>query len=462
MKKLTTKIWVLMCSLLIATIAFMYILSNFIYEELYVSDMEQSMIEVGEKLQTMYRGGKVDDALIARVEDFNAYSHFQIFAVRNPRELSACVPFDIDYDTLIGPSEREQLLQGETVTKVGYEKRFDRPIISVILPFTEYNRLEGIIYLYYPLTKISELANTEIGFLIGGAALFSLCVAFFIAQGLRRIMRPLHEVQQAAEKMTEGNYETRVNVASKDEVGQLAEAFNQMAYAIQQEDEQQKTFLATVSHELRTPISYVKGYSEAIGQNYMTEEEQREAIQLITREASRMERLTNELLQLARTTQEQEELELYPIALAETVREVTAILHASAQIKQIELRETLDEELIVLGDEEKLKQIFINILENAIRYSSVGSKVEITTAIAERYALISIKDVGIGIPKEDLPHITERFYRVNKARSRSDGGSGLGLSIVEQLIKQHKGQLTIESELSIGTCVYVKIPLMEE
>ncbi|MEC1180110.1 HAMP domain-containing sensor histidine kinase [Metasolibacillus meyeri] len=462
MKKLTTKIWLLMCSLLVATIAFMYILSNFIYEELYVSDMEQSMIEVGEKLQTMYRGGKVDDALIARVEDFNAYSHFQIFAVRNPRELSACVPFDIDYDALIGPVEREQLLKGQTVTKVGYEKRFDRPIISVILPFTEYNRLEGIIYVYYPLTKISELATTDVGLLIGGAALFSLFVAFFIAQGLRRIMRPLHDVQRAAEKMSEGHYEARVNVASKDEVGQLAEAFNQMAQAIQQEDEQQKTFLATVSHELRTPISYVKGYSEAIGQNYMTEEEQREAIQLIAREAGRMERLTNELLQLARTTQEQEELELYPIALAETVREVTAILHGAAQMKQIEINEMLDEELIVLGDEEKLKQILINILENALRYSSTGSKVQITTVAEEQYAIIAIKDTGIGIPAEDLPHITERFYRVNKARSRSDGGSGLGLSIVEQLVKLHKGQLTIESELGKGTYVYVKIPLMEE
>ncbi|WP_107840953.1 sensor histidine kinase [Metasolibacillus meyeri] len=462
MKKLTTKIWLLMCSLLVATIAFMYILSNFIYEELYVSDMEQSMIEVGEKLQTMYRGGKVDDALIARVEDFNAYSHFQIFAVRNPRELSACVPFDIDYDALIGPVEREQLLKGQTVTKVGYEKRFDRPIISVILPFTEYNRLEGIIYVYYPLTKISELATTDVGLLIGGAALFSLFVAFFIAQGLRRIMRPLHDVQRAAEKMSEGHYEARVNVASKDEVGQLAEAFNQMAQAIQQEDEQQKTFLATVSHELRTPISYVKGYSEAIGQNYMTEDEQLEAIQLIAREAGRMERLTNELLQLARTTQEQEELELYPIALAETVREVTAILYGAAQMKQIEINEMLDEELIVLGDEEKLKQILINILENALRYSSTESKVQITTVAEEQHAIIAIKDTGIGIPAEDLPHITERFYRVNKARSRSDGGSGLGLSIVEQLVKLHKGQLTIESELGKGTYVYVKIPLMEE
>ncbi|MCT6924646.1 ATP-binding protein [Metasolibacillus sp.] len=462
MKKLTTKIWLLMCSLLLATIAFMYILSEFIYEELYVSDMEQSMIEVGEKLQTMYRGGKVDDALIARIEEFNAYSHFQIFAVRNPRELSACVPFDIDYDTLIGAEEREQLLQGRAVTKVGYEKRFDRPIISVILPFTEQNRLEGIIYLYYPLTKISELATTEVGLLIGGAALFSIFVALFIGQGLRRIMRPLHEVQQAAEKMSEGHYEARVNVTSKDEVGQLAKAFNQMAHAIQQEDEQQKAFLATVSHELRTPISYVKGYSEAIGQNYMTETEQREAIQLITREAGRMERLTNELLQLARTTQEQEELELYPIVLAEVVREVTAILHGTAQTKQIEISEILDEELIVLGNEEKLKQIFINILENALRYSLIGSKVQITATTDEQFALISIKDTGIGIPTEDLPHITERFYRVNKARSRSDGGSGLGLSIVEQLVKLHKGQLTIESEIDKGTCVYVKIPLMEE
>lgn len=462
MNKLANKIWALILFFLVLTIAFMYIFTDYLYEELYVRDTEQSMIEVGEKLQTMYQGGKVDDHLIDRIEDYSAYSNYHIFAVRNPRELSACVPFDIDYNTLIGPNERQMLLTGQNVIKIGYEERFDRQVISVILPFTEQNRLEGIIYLYYPLAKISELANTEVMLLLGGAVLFSLLLGYFVWQGLRKIMRPLHELQHAAEKMSQGQYETRVNVTSKDELGQLSRAFNNMAEAIQHEDEQQKTFLATVSHELRTPISYVKGYSEVIENNLISGTEREEAIRLIAREANRMERLTNDLIQLARPLQENEGYDFEPIVLAETIRDVVAILQKQAVDKRIKLNQLYDEEIIVIGDEEKLKQIFINIIENAIRYSNANTEIQITTIAKHKDAVITIQDNGIGIPKEDLPRITDRFYRVNKARSRADGGSGLGLSIVDQLVKQHNGQLSIQSELNKGTCVIVTVPILEE
>lgn len=119
MKKLSSKIWLLIVLFLSATVVFMYIFTNFLYEQLYVEDTKTTMIEVGEKLQTKYTGGKVTDELIAEIDAYAAYSNLEIFAVRNPRELSACVPFDIDYDALIGVDERQQLLQG----KVDYENR---------------------------------------------------------------------------------------------------------------------------------------------------------------------------------------------------------------------------------------------------------------------------------------------------------------------------------------------------
>jgi len=261
--------------------------------------------------------------------------------------------------------------------------------------------------------------------------------------------------------MSEGDYETRVNVTSKDEIGNLSEAFNTMAEAIQKEDEKQKNFLATVSHELRTPISYIKGYSEAIQSNFLEGKKREEAIELIIREATRMESLTNELLQLARESKEKC-MESMPIVLSESIRESVSILEQQAITKNIKIEQNLDENIIVEGDEEKLKQIFINVIENAIRYSNEGQPITITTSMTKKDAMIEVKDRGIGIPKEDLPHITERFYRVNKARSRSDGGAGLGLSIVDQLVKQHRGNLSIDSTVGIGTTVTITIPLMEE
>lgn len=460
MRKFSTKIWVLIIVYLMLTIFFMYVFADFLYEKFYVEGTKREMVEIGENLQSQYTGGKVTDEYVELVEEFNKYSNYDVFAVRNPRELSACVPFEIDYNTLIGPKERRVLLNGETVEKIGFEERFQRKVISVILPLVDQKRLEGIIYIYYPLAKITELAKTEVAIFIGGGVLFALVIAFFVYQSLKRILRPLNELQKAVEQMSEGDYSARVKVTSKDEIGMLSQAFNQMAEAIQQEDEKQKAFLATVSHELRTPISYIKGYSEAIQHRMVEGKEREEALELIHREAIRMERLTNELLQLVR--KEKEPIEMLPIALSETIRESVKLLEGQADKKHIRLLQDLDENIIVQGDEEKLKQIFINVIENAIRYSNDFGKVKIHSYVSGHRAIIKIQDEGIGIPKEDLPHITERFYRVNKARSRSDGGAGLGLSIVEQLVILHDGTLSIESDLGKGTLITISLPIMEE
>lgn len=462
MKKLSTKIWVLIVIFLLSTIVFMFLFTDYLYEQLYVNDTKQSMLEVGTKLQSLYEGGKVSDEFLEQIEEYNSYSNYSVLAVRNPRELSACIPFEIDYETLIGQDEREQLLEGKTITKIGYVKRFNRQVISVILPLTDQNRLEGVIYLYYTLAKITELANKEVFLLIGGATIFSILIGFLVFKGIKRIMKPLNDLQEAVLKMSKGQYETRVEVLSKDEIGTLSKAFNQMAEAIQKEDEERKIFLASVSHELRTPISYIKGYSEMIQAGNLTGEKKEEAMSLIAREANRMERLTNELLMLTRMTNDKEEIEFYPVVLAETIREACQLLHQKAKEKQISLKFELDDQFIVLAHEEKLKQILINVIENAINYSSNGKNITITTKLNKSFVDILIKDNGIGIPKEDLPKITERFYRVNKARTRFDGGSGLGLSIVNELVKQLNGKLKIDSTLGIGTTVTISIPVLEE
>lgn len=457
MKTLTSKIWVFMLAFIVMTISFMYALTDFLYDRLYVMDSESAMIEVGNKLKSQYYGGAVSDDFVALVEEYNKYSNYNVFAVRNPRELSACVPFEVDYDTLIGPEERKLLLNGESFTKIGYQERFNREVISVILPLVDENRLEGIIYIYYPLAKITELAKQELLVLIIAALIFTILSAILCTIGIRHILKPLNRLHRAVQKMTTGNYETRVAITSEDEIGQLSKAFNQMATVIQKEDESQKTFLSTVSHELRTPISYIKGYSELMEQGLLPLEKQKEAITLIARESNRMERLTNDLLQLARkeplTTRP-----TTPVILAECMREAAAILQNNRIEKQITLKFALDETVIVEGDEAELKQIIINVLENAIRYSDHRSEIQLNLYTQQAFALIEIIDEGIGIAKEDLEKVMTRFYRVNKARSRADGGSGLGLSIVDKLVQKHQGEVEIESQLGKGTTVRIKLP----
>ena len=461
MKKLSVKIWLFIIAFIVITISFMYILTDFLYERLYVADSEAAMIEVGQKLQTQYRGDEVTDSFVQLVESYNQYSNYNVFAVRNPRELSACVPFEVDYHTLIGGEERSKLLQGKSVSKIGYEERFGREVISVILPLVDENRLEGIIYMYYPLAKISELATQEIWLLLVAAIVFTIIIAIIGMFGLRRILRPLEKLYKAVQQMTAGHYETRVQVESQDEIGQLSRAFNQMANSIQQEDEEQKAFLATISHELRTPISYIKGYSELMEKQKLSEVETKNAITLISSEAIRMERLMTEILQLARKEEVTSDTHM-PLVLAECIREAVTLLKMSLTLNQISLQLQLDEDIIVNGEETKLKQVIINLLENAIRYSEPNSNIVIKTYVQKNSGIIQVIDHGMGIAEEDLNKVMQRFYRVNKARSRSDGGSGLGLSIVEQIIKQHQGSINIESELGKGTIVTIELPIILE
>lgn len=242
MKKLSVKIWMLLLLFIATTIIFLNIFTNFLYEELYVQHTETAMKVVAENLQRTYDGGAVTNDFIKQTETYNQFSDVEVFTVRNPRELSACLPFDIDYDALIGAEEREQLILGQPVTKRGYEKRFDREVVSVIYPLVDQNRLEGIIYLYVPLTKIIEMASKDIIILVAIVSLLLIAMAYISLISLRRVLRPLAKLKEASILMAAGKYETRVNVESKDEIGELAQTFNQMAASIQEEDEKKEIF----------------------------------------------------------------------------------------------------------------------------------------------------------------------------------------------------------------------------
>lgn len=461
MKKLSVKIWMLLLLFIAITIVFLVIFTNFLYEELYVEDTETSMTEIAENLQSTYTGGAVTNEFIKQTEDFNRFSDVEVFTVRNPRELSACLPFDVDYETLIGQEERAQLIEGDAVIKRGYEKRFNREVVSVIYPLVDENRLEGIIYAYVPLTKITEMASKDVIFLVVTVSLLLLLMAWVSLKTLQKVLVPLDELKKASNEMAAGNYETRVDVKSLDEIGELAKTFNQMASSIQQEDEKKRDFLSIVSHELRTPISYIKGYGEAFEQQLVPEDKKKEIYTLIVQEANRMQKLTNDLLMVARSEQNHD-MDMSPLVLSEVVREVLQLVKPLASRKEIRFTVTIDEDTILQADEQMTKQILINILENAVHYSPDSSTISIGNVTTKNETTIHIKDQGCGIAQEHLAHITERFYRVNKARSRADGGTGLGLSIASQLVELQKGKLAFTSEVEKGTTVYITLPIWED
>ncbi len=459
---LAKKLWLIITASIIVTILYSYFLSHLFYEKLYVENVEQSLLDEGVRLASDYNGGPLSEELKDKVEWYSTKTDTEIFIVNNPRELSACLPFEIDYETLISGSERDELLKGNPVKKIGYEERFDRKIMAVVIPLLDANRLEGIIYLYVPLAKISEVTTDFSYLFLIAAILFSIIAIFFGTIIIRRLTKPLVAMKHAAGRVSMGDYSVIISNDSKDEIGQLAHAFNHMSDSIRKEDERKKEFLANVSHELRTPISYVKGYSEALVSGMVKKEEDcKKYLHLIYRESGRMERLVGDLLDLSKLDTDEYRLEKMPLPLAQLIEDCLQKYIKTFKEKNLKLSCDLDPDIIINGDEGRIEQVLQNILDNSLHYTVSGG-VKITLHKVNQGCCIVIKDTGIGIPPDDLEKIKQRFYRVNKARTRKDGGSGLGLAITEKLVNLHGGILCISSEVGVGTTVRITLPTIND
>lgn len=262
--------------------------------------------------------------------------------------------------------------------------------------------------------------------------------------------------------MATGDFSERITVSSEDEIGRLGKAFNKMANSLETEDVKRKEFLANVSHELRTPLSYIKGYSEAILDGVAKGPQQEKVTQLIHKEAGRMQRLVHDLLDLAQLEGEHFPLKKQPIVFSQLIEDVLDTYEIKFIEKEIHISTNLNPEVIVMIDEDRMQQVLHNVLDNAIRYTNQKGNIVITLEQIDDYCELKIKDTGIGIDIEHLENLGERFYRVDKARSRQHGGTGLGLAIVKQIVHIHGGQWKIESEKDKGTTVIIKLNVQDE
>ncbi|MEH6945979.1 ATP-binding protein [Bacillus sp. JJ634] len=461
-KSLSFKLWFTIMSAVILSVVFAYSLSQYYYKNLYVEKVKSDLIYEASLLAADYAGGKITEQYKQNIEWFNSKNESETFVVNNPRELSACLPFDIDYNTLISEEERQMLLEGKPIEKEGYEERFEKNIVAAIIPLTDGDRLEGIIYTYIPVNSITDLIHEFAVKWIAAAILFMLMVMLLTTKWLKKLIHPIRDMKAAAHQVSNGDYSTQVRVTSDDEVGQLGHAFNKMAQSLHLEEERKREFLENVSHELRTPLSYIKGYTQAIIDGVIKDkEEERKYLQLISRETLRMQHLVGDLMELTKMDRKQVMLQESPIAFAQFIEDFVGKYEQVIQDKQLQLQIELDPDPIIMGEERKLEQILQNVLDNAIHYTNAGGVISIILKQNKETCELSIADTGRGIPKQDLPYITNRFYRVNKARSRSDGGSGLGLAIVKKLVELQKGELKIESEEAVGTKVYVTFPMIQ-
>ena len=278
-----------------------------------------------------------------------------------------------------------------------------------------------------------------------------------------RALKPVAEITSTAQDIAHGaNLSRRIPIPEvQDEIGNLAHTFNEMMNRLEKSFNQVRQFSSDASHELRTPLTVLKGQSELALSKPRSKAEYQEVLSSNLEEINYMSRVLEDLLILSKGDEGKVSLEKEPVELGSIVEEVSRQGEIFADEKEVKIILAYLEPVTILGDAHRLKQMVWILLHNAVKFNPSGGEIKITLQDLDDTVYFTIRDTGIGIPEQDLPKIFDRFYRVDKARSRMDGGSGLGLSICKHIVDRHHGTVDVESKLGEGTKFKIRFPKYE-
>ncbi len=301
--------------------------------------------------------------------------------------------------------------------------------------------------------------DNQITLIISAMVTFGLAILFFVllcsSYFVNSLLRPLTEISTAANKIAQGDYSHRIKKQYNDEIGDLCDTINEMASHIESADKLQNEFISSISHELRTPLTAIKGWSETLKDG--TEQDPEllsRGLEVISGEAERLSGIVEELLDFSRIQATKEVDMTQEVDVYEQLQKAVFLLKDRARKQGIHLTCTEQETLpTVRGNGDRLCQVFVNVIENAVKYSKPNGTVHVDAASVNGAAQVVVSDDGIGISAEDLPYVTERFYRASNAQP----GSGIGLAVALEIVTAHGGTLQIESEPDHGTVVTIRL-----
>ena len=326
-----------------------------------------------------------------------------------------------------------------------------------------YTTREGNSFVIEAGAPLKQSESVLHGLLVTFAVGLPLVVAVAIAGGyvvMRRALKPVGEITRTAEQISSRNLSERLpEVPTGDELEALSIALNRMMGRIEHSFRHMNRFTADASHELRTPLTVLRGELEALIQRTDIPGDARETIESALEESERLSKIVDSLLAISRLDAGEALMTREQFDLGELVAGTVDQMRLLADDKQIELKCVSDNSAQIEADPSRLKQVVVNLVDNAIKYTPEGGKVEITVGSTNGKAHIEVSDNGVGIPKESLSQVFDRFYRVDKARSRHLGGAGLGLSIVKSICKAHGGRISVDSTEGKGSRFTVELPL---
>jgi len=353
---------------------------------------------------------------------------------------------------------------------VGESTRFSQTLNYsmkyVAVRVTDGESIVGVVRIAVPESEVQlELHQLYRVAIIGVIA--AICIAGVIAYVMARgISTPIRQMKEVADAIAKGQFDKRTSIRGEDELAELAQSLNAMSDELKLKIERLKyldtvrtDFVANVSHELKTPLTSIRGFVETLEDGAINDSDNaRRFLAIIKKHAQRLGNIIDDLLRLSEL-ESGGGIEMAELDLKGLIDEIVMGFGHSLAVKQHRLSvETSGGDFTIRGDKDRLEQVFVNLIDNAIKYTKEGGQIKVHLVSTGDFVTATVEDNGIGIPKEDIERVFERFYRVDKARSRELGGTGLGLSIAKHIVLAHNGKISIESGVNKGTKVFVTLP----
>ena len=346
--------------------------------------------------------------------------------------------------------------KGGMITEDRWEKS---KYISTVSPIVKYGVVVGYVHMFLETASIKEMILRLTQQFVTIGALTGVLTTILVFLFSRVITNPLIKMKQATEKMMKQNEPITLGIKSNDELGSLAKTIEQLSSELTYMKKERNEFLASVAHELLTPLTYVKGYTKVAKRGSLSKEEREEYLQIIEEETENITELVQDLFELAQLEQHQFTIKKQSILLLPFAERMVEKIKPSLKKKQMGISLYCPEDLYVCIDDRRMEQVMLNLLHNAHQHSHENSHITVRVSKKEHTFLIQVQDEGEGIPSEDLPHIFDRFYRVDKSRTRATGGKGIGLAVAKEIVELHGGSIDVTSEIGIGTTFTIELPI---
>ncbi|MCQ2520202.1 MAG: HAMP domain-containing histidine kinase [Lachnospiraceae bacterium] len=365
----------------------------------------------------------------------------------------------------------ERVIEGfdPTVTEDSYYttgtffESFDEDVLSVFSPITSDFKVKGYVVIHTSLDSIGRESDAFLAIsylLLIILFVLSLIILFFFTE---MVYLPLKKITEATEQYASGNLHYEFSVDSTDEMGYLAATLSYMASEIARAEDNQKKFIANVSHDFRSPLTSIRGYLEAMLDGTIPPEMHEKYLGIVLGETERLTKLTNGLLALNNLNMKGVVLDISDFDINDVIRKTAASFEGTCTKKSIGIALVLSgDSLYVKADEMKIGQVIYNLLDNAIKFSHHDSTITIETTEKHNKVFVSVKDTGIGIPKDEIKYVFDRFYKSDLSRGKDKKGTGLGLSITKEIILAHNEHINVISTEGVGTEFIFSLPASEE